>query len=70
VNASADQYLDLQLDKQKLEIVALDGMPLAYHDPKHRQRLWSTRWFHRQGAWKRLSPARMRARTLRFEPYV
>jgi suppressor of ftsI len=35
VNASADQYLDLQLDKQKLEIIALDGMPLAYHDPKH-----------------------------------
>jgi suppressor of ftsI len=35
VNASADQYLDLQLDKQNLEIVALDGMPLAYHDPKH-----------------------------------
>jgi suppressor of ftsI len=35
VNASADQYLDLQIDKQKLEIVALDGMPLAYHDPKH-----------------------------------
>jgi FtsP/CotA-like multicopper oxidase with cupredoxin domain len=35
VNASADQYLDLQLDKQKLEIVALDGMPLAYHDRKH-----------------------------------
>ena len=34
VNASADQYLDLQLDKQNLEIVALDGMPLAYHDPK------------------------------------
>jgi FtsP/CotA-like multicopper oxidase with cupredoxin domain len=35
VNASADQYLDLQVDKQKLEIMALDGMPLAYHDPKH-----------------------------------
>jgi suppressor of ftsI len=35
VNASADQYLDLQLDRQKLEIVALDGMPLAYHDPTH-----------------------------------
>ena len=35
VNASADQYLDLQLDKQKLEIIALDGMPLAFHDPKH-----------------------------------
>jgi len=35
VNASADQYLDLQLDKQKLEIVSLDGMPLAFHDPQH-----------------------------------
>jgi len=35
VNASADQYLDLQVDQQKLEIVALDGMPLAYHDPKY-----------------------------------
>src|SRR5246127_1336311 len=29
VNASADRYLDLQLDGQKFEIVALDGMPLA-----------------------------------------
>jgi len=35
VNASADQYLDLQIDKQKLEIIALDGMPLAYHDRKN-----------------------------------
>jgi FtsP/CotA-like multicopper oxidase with cupredoxin domain len=35
VNASADRYLDLQLDGQKFEIVALDGMPLAYHDRKH-----------------------------------
>jgi len=35
VNASADRYLDLQLDKAKLEIVALDGMPLALHDPSH-----------------------------------
>jgi len=35
VNASADQYIDVQLDKQKLEIVALDGMPLAYHDRNH-----------------------------------
>ena len=35
VNASADRYLDLQVDGQKFEIVALDGMPLAYHDPKH-----------------------------------
>ena len=35
VNASPDRYLDLQLDGQTFEIVALDGMPLAYHDPKH-----------------------------------
>jgi FtsP/CotA-like multicopper oxidase with cupredoxin domain len=35
VNASADRYLDLQLDGQKFKIVALDGMPLAYRDPKH-----------------------------------
>ena len=39
VNASADRYLDLQLDGQPLEIVALDGMPLAYHDPKHPTRV-------------------------------
>ena len=39
VNASADQYLDLQVDKQKLEIVALDGMSLAYHDPKHPRKI-------------------------------
>jgi FtsP/CotA-like multicopper oxidase with cupredoxin domain len=35
VNASADRYLDLQLDGQSFEIVALDGIPLAYRDPKH-----------------------------------
>jgi FtsP/CotA-like multicopper oxidase with cupredoxin domain len=34
VNASADRYLDLQLDEQNFEIVALDGMPLAYHEPE------------------------------------
>src|SRR2546422_4385491 len=33
-SASADRYLDLQLDEQKFEIVALDGMPLAYHEPE------------------------------------
>jgi suppressor of ftsI len=33
VNASADRYLDLQFDGQTFEIVALDGMPLAYHWP-------------------------------------
>src|SRR5258707_138663 len=38
VNASADRYLDLQLDGQAFEIVALDGMPLAYHDPEHPKR--------------------------------
>src|SRR6267142_2642048 len=38
VNASPDRYLDLQLDGQPLEIVALDGMPLAYHEPKHHTR--------------------------------
>jgi suppressor of ftsI len=35
VNASADRYLDLQVDGTPLEIVALDGMPLALHDPQH-----------------------------------
>jgi suppressor of ftsI len=35
VNASADRYLGLQLCSEPLEIVALDGMPLAYHDPTH-----------------------------------
>jgi suppressor of ftsI len=39
VNASADRYLDLQLDGQLLEIVALDGMPLAYHDREHPKRI-------------------------------
>src|ERR1700675_4859906 len=35
VNASADRYIDFQLDGQKFEVVALDGMPLALHDPNH-----------------------------------
>ena len=39
VNASADRYLDLQLDGGALEILALDGMPLAYHDPQHPTRI-------------------------------
>src|ERR1700724_274757 len=34
VNASADRYLDLHLDGQVFEIAALDGMPLAYHEPE------------------------------------
>jgi suppressor of ftsI len=39
VNASPDLYADLQVDTGQLEIVALDGMPLAFHDPKHRTEL-------------------------------
>ena len=38
VNASADRYLDLQLDGQTFEAVALDGMPLTYHEPKNTTR--------------------------------
>jgi suppressor of ftsI len=38
VNASADRYLDLQLEGQVFEIVAMDGMPIALHDPNHRTR--------------------------------
>jgi suppressor of ftsI len=38
VNASADRYADLQLDGEQWQIVALDGMPLAYHDPEHPMR--------------------------------
>ena len=34
VNASSDRYLDLKVDGQPFEIIALDGMPLAYHEPK------------------------------------
>jgi suppressor of ftsI len=36
VNASPDLYADLQLDGQSLELVAVDGMPLAFHDPLYR----------------------------------
>jgi len=32
VNASPDLYADLQLNGEKFEILALDGMPLSYHD--------------------------------------
>lgn len=33
VNASPDLYADLELDSGSLQVVALDGMPFAYHDP-------------------------------------
>ncbi len=39
VNASADQYSDIQIDGESLMVVALDGMPLAYHDPQHPTRV-------------------------------
>jgi len=39
VNASADRYVDLQLEGQTFEIVAMDGMPIALHDPNHRTRI-------------------------------
>jgi FtsP/CotA-like multicopper oxidase with cupredoxin domain len=34
VNASPDLYADLKIDTEKFEVVALDGMPVAFHDPK------------------------------------
>jgi suppressor of ftsI len=38
VNASADRYVDLQVEGQTFEIVAMDGMPIARYDPDHRTR--------------------------------
>jgi FtsP/CotA-like multicopper oxidase with cupredoxin domain len=34
VNASPDLYADLEVDSQTLTVLAFDGMPLTYHDPK------------------------------------
>ena len=39
VNASADRYLDLEFEGQPLEVIAMDGMPIAYHDPGHPRRV-------------------------------
>jgi len=39
VNASADRYLDLELAGQPFEIVAMDGIPIAVHDPNHPTRI-------------------------------
>jgi suppressor of ftsI len=41
VNASADRYLDLELEGEKFEIVAMDGEPIARRDPAHRTRIAS-----------------------------
>jgi suppressor of ftsI len=38
-NASADRYVDLELEGQSFEIVAMDGDPIALHDPEHRTRV-------------------------------
>jgi hypothetical protein len=40
VNASPDLYADLELDSESMTVVALDGMPLTYHDPtRHTEEL-------------------------------
>jgi suppressor of ftsI len=36
VNASPDLYADIMVDHEDLTVVAIDGMPLAYHDPKRK----------------------------------
>jgi suppressor of ftsI len=36
VNASPDLYADIMIDREELTVVAIDGMPLAYHDPKRK----------------------------------
>src|SRR6267143_6162982 len=41
VNASPDRYADLEVASVSIEVVALDGMPLAYHDPSVRRRTMS-----------------------------
>src|ERR1700723_1694374 len=40
VNASPDLYADLEVDSESMTVVALDGMPLTYHDPRrHAEKL-------------------------------
>jgi hypothetical protein len=41
VNASPDLYADLEIDISSLAVVALDGMPFAFHDPSTRSRMLS-----------------------------
>jgi suppressor of ftsI len=41
VNASPDLYADLEIDGGSFEVVALDGMPFAFHDPGTRSRTLS-----------------------------
>jgi FtsP/CotA-like multicopper oxidase with cupredoxin domain len=39
LNASADRYLDLELKEQVFKVVAMDGIPIAYHDPNRPTRV-------------------------------
>jgi suppressor of ftsI len=36
VNSSPDLYADLEVDSESMTVLALDGMPLTYHDPSRR----------------------------------
>jgi suppressor of ftsI len=38
VNASADDYADIRVDRSSMRVIALDGEPLALHDPQHPMR--------------------------------
>jgi len=38
VNASPDLYADIEIDGSSFDVVALDGMPLAFHEPNIRSR--------------------------------
>jgi suppressor of ftsI len=35
VNAAPDRYVDIEVPHQRLEVIAYDGLPIAYHDPAH-----------------------------------
>ena len=37
VNASPDLYADLEINSASMKLVAMDGMPLAFHDPERHQ---------------------------------
>jgi suppressor of ftsI len=39
VNAASDRYVDIDIPGRHLEVVAYDGLPIAYHDPAHATRL-------------------------------
>jgi suppressor of ftsI len=41
VNASPDLYADIEIDGSSFDVVALDGMPFAFHEPSIRSRTLS-----------------------------